>query len=65
MKISERGLKHICQECKIMFYDLKKEIVICPKCGTEPSKAKLLKSTRVAGKPARPVNWNGRKKISA
>ena len=65
MKISERGLKHICQECKIKFYDLKKEIVVCPKCGAEASKAKLLKSTRAAGKAARPLNWNGRKKTTA
>lgn len=26
------GKKHICPFCSAMFYDMKKEVVVCPKC---------------------------------
>ena len=26
------GKKHICPFCGAMFYDMKKEVVVCPKC---------------------------------
>ena len=29
------GKKHSCQSCEIKFFDLNKEIPVCPKCGQE------------------------------
>lgn len=26
------GKKHVCPFCSTMFYDMKKEVVVCPKC---------------------------------
>ena len=32
--MSSRGKKRICASCQAKFYDLNKDPVICPKCGT-------------------------------
>lgn len=49
MNKSDRGLKHVCAECGCKYYDLKRKVVACPKCGVkEPVK----KPTR-PGRPAR------------
>ena len=32
--MSSRGKKRICASCKAKFYDLNKDPIICPKCGT-------------------------------
>ena len=26
------GVKRICQECGVKFYDLNKDVIVCPKC---------------------------------
>ena len=31
----KRGKKHICFACMCIFYDLNKDIALCPKCGKE------------------------------
>ena len=36
MNKSDRGLKRVCPECATKYYDLKKEVVACPKCGAKP-----------------------------
>jgi len=53
MNTSDRGLKHVCPECEIKYYDLKKEVVVCPKCGAKPTIAKVLMSARPAKKIGR------------
>ena len=53
MNTSDRGLKHVCPECEIKYYDLKKEVVVCPRCGVKPAIAKVLKSARPAKKTGR------------
>jgi len=35
MNKDQLGNKHLCSSCGIKFYDLKKEIPLCPKCNTE------------------------------
>ena len=35
MDKAELGNKRICNSCGTKFYDLKKEVPICPKCGAE------------------------------
>jgi len=50
MNTSDRGLKHVCPECAIKYYDLKKEVVVCPKCGAKPATSKVLKSAQPAKK---------------
>ena len=35
MAKTELGNKHLCNSCNIKFYDLQKEVPICPKCGEE------------------------------
>ncbi len=42
----DRGLKHTCPECECKYYDLKKKVVACPKCGAKPAPMKLQKSGR-------------------
>jgi hypothetical protein len=39
MKTSDRGLKHVCPECATKYYDLRKEVVACPRCGAKPPAA--------------------------
>jgi uncharacterized protein (TIGR02300 family) len=53
MNTSDRGLKHVCPECTIKYYDLRKEIVACPRCGAKPLPAKVLKAARPARKTGR------------
>ncbi len=36
MNTSDRGLKHVCPECATKYYDLKKKVVACPRCGAKP-----------------------------
>lgn len=35
MAKAELGNKHLCDSCNTKFYDLQKEVPICPKCGEE------------------------------
>ena len=35
MDKAELGNKRLCNSCGTKFYDLKKEVPICPKCGAE------------------------------
>jgi ribosomal protein L37AE/L43A len=50
MDTSDRGLKHVCPKCATKYYDLKKEVVVCPKCGAKPATSKVLKSAQPAKK---------------
>jgi uncharacterized protein (TIGR02300 family) len=50
MNKTELGNKHLCTSCNTKFYDLQKEIPVCPKCGEEI----ILKVKRRLGRP--PLN---------
>lgn len=55
MNAADRGAKHICPDCAVRFYDMKRDEPICPKCGivVPAPKPKLPRSTRVIRKPNR------------
>lgn len=36
------GLKRICHECRVPFYDLKKDPITCPKCNVEYDEEKAM-----------------------
>jgi len=46
MAKAEWGLKRTCQSCGARFYDLSKNPIECPKCGSEYDPEVLLKSRR-------------------
>ena len=50
MNRSNRGLKHVCPECATKYYDLKKEVVACPRCGAKQLAAKVPEATQPARK---------------
>ncbi len=50
MNTSDHGLKHVCPECATKYYDLKREVVACPRCGAKPLAAIDPKATQSARK---------------
>ncbi len=46
MITADRGRKYLCPSCETKYYDMKKETVTCPKCGTKPPAPKVPRSTR-------------------
>ena len=52
MAKAELGNKHLCNSCNTKFYDLQKEVPICPKCGEEI----IIKVKPRLGRP--PLNKN-------
>jgi uncharacterized protein (TIGR02300 family) len=42
----EWGVKRTCQSCGAVFYDLRRDPITCPKCGTEHDPEAVLKSRR-------------------
>lgn len=50
MNLSARGLKHVCPACAKKYYDLGKEVVLCPACGAKPRAAKVRKVAQPARK---------------
>ncbi|MDP2193647.1 MAG: TIGR02300 family protein [Alphaproteobacteria bacterium] len=49
MAKAEWGLKRICLSCSTKFYDLKKEPIVCPNCGTIFETATDIKSKKGKG----------------
>ena len=43
----EWGVKRICHSCGAPFYDLRRNPIVCPKCGTTYDPEAILKSRRV------------------
>ena len=56
------GTKYICFKCGTKFYDLKKPVPTCPKCGTDqreaPSRKSTSSRTRAAPRPVEPERQN-------
>lgn len=46
MSKPEWGTKRTCQSCNAHFYDLRKDPIVCPKCGTTYDPEAVLKSRR-------------------
>jgi len=42
----EWGIKRTCQSCGAVFYDLRRDPITCPKCGTQHDPEAVLKSRR-------------------
>ncbi len=40
MDRQDRGQKHVCPDCATKYYDLKRPVIACPKCGAGPAVAK-------------------------
>jgi uncharacterized protein (TIGR02300 family) len=61
MPAKDLGSKHTCFKCGTKFYDMKKPVAICPKCGADQRQSPALKSPAPserrsrAAKPAEPV----------
>jgi uncharacterized protein (TIGR02300 family) len=58
MPSKDLGNKHSCFKCGTKFYDLKKAVALCPKCGADQRESPALKapaSERRSRAPARPV----------
>ena len=43
MPAKDLGAKHLCFKCSTRFYDLKKPVAICPKCGADQREAPVVK----------------------
>ncbi len=50
METSICGVKHICSQCAAKYYDLRGEMVSCPKCGAQPHPPKVRKGAPAAKK---------------
>jgi len=60
MPAKDLGAKHVCFKCQTRFYDLKKPVAICPKCGADQREAPVVKPPPAekrsrASKPVEPV----------
>ncbi len=49
------GKKHVCPFCGAMFYDMKKEVVVCPKCSKNLSQEDELEFIKKKKKAETPV----------
>jgi len=59
MPAKDLGSKHVCFKCSTKFYDLKKLVPVCPKCGADQRESPALKAPPEkrsrAAKPVEPV----------
>jgi hypothetical protein len=46
MNTIDRGLKHVCPACEIKYYDLRRKVVACPRCGAKPLAPKVSRAAR-------------------
>ena len=45
MAAKDLGSKYICFKCSTKFYDLRKPIPVCPKCGVDQREAPVVKTS--------------------
>jgi uncharacterized protein (TIGR02300 family) len=59
MPAKDLGSKHTCFKCSTKFYDLRKPVALCPKCGADQRESPVLKAPSEkrsrAAKPVEPV----------
>jgi uncharacterized protein (TIGR02300 family) len=62
MPAKDLGSKHTCFKCGTKFYDMKKPVPVCPKCGADQRESPALKApppserrSRAAAKVVEPV----------
>jgi uncharacterized protein (TIGR02300 family) len=48
MPAKDLGVKHTCWKCGTKFYDMKKASPACPKCGSDPRAAPVVKPPTAA-----------------
>jgi len=53
MPAKDLGSKHTCFKCGTKFYDMKKPVAICPKCGADQRESPALKSPPASEKRSR------------
>ena len=53
MPAKDLGSKHTCFKCGTKFYDLKKPVAICPKCGADQRESPALRSPPPAERRSR------------
>jgi len=53
MSTSDHGLKHVCPECATKYYDLRKAVVLCPRCRAKPLVDKVPKAPSSAKRGSR------------
>ncbi len=44
MPPKDLGTKHTCFKCQTKFYDMKKPVPVCPKCGADQREAPVVKA---------------------
>jgi uncharacterized protein (TIGR02300 family) len=49
------GTKYVCYKCGTKFYDLKKPVPACPKCGADQREAPVMKGTSTRATRAAPA----------
>jgi len=54
MPAKDLGVKHTCWKCGTKFYDLKKAGAVCPKCGSDPRAAPVVKASPAADRRKAP-----------
>ena len=59
MNTSDHGLKHVCPACATKYYDLRKVVVVCPRCGAKPLAAKVPRAMQPARKMVRGLSATG------
>ena len=59
MPAKDLGTKHTCFKCQTKFYDFRKPVPVCPKCGADQRESPALKAPPErrsrAAKPVEPV----------
>jgi len=58
MPAKDLGTKHTCFKCSTKFYDLKKPVAVCPKCGADQRESPALKApppTERKARAAKPI----------
>jgi uncharacterized protein (TIGR02300 family) len=52
-----RGTKRVCQACAVSFYDLSREPIVCPSCGTQHVPAAPQVAEAHVGTPTGKTGW--------
>jgi uncharacterized protein (TIGR02300 family) len=51
MPAKDLGTKHTCFKCSTKFYDLKKPVALCPKCGADQRESPAVKAPASEKRP--------------